>query len=985
MRATMMLHLLGPPHLDDEGRRLEIAPSKPAALALYLAVHGDWIDRERLVAVFAPDTDEAAARHHLRVLLNRLRRLPWTAALEAEPSRLRFAPACDVQAFREAVGRGDHQTAVELYRRPFLDGFRVAAPAFEAWCEAERDAYARAWRDAAVRWARRLARDDPAAAARLLRRVLDDDDLAEDVLQAYLECAYLAGNRDEAVLAFERFRLRLREDLGLEPLASTLELIATIRRAERLEVTPGREQPPPVPLEVRRPPRLAGRTREVASLAAASSRVTLIAGEPGVGKTRLLEDAVPEGLWLRCREGLEGVPYQPVIDCLRADLAALPELGPYGEDLARLIPEALPGLTPGPTEPTSAKSRLLEALARSLEARSRPLIVDDLQWADPATLELLVVLARRGTARVVGAYRVDEVGAGLERILAALAASGHLEILHLEPLSPAEVRDLLADLIGVPEGPETFAAWLARHSGGNPFFALETLKMLFENGVLEAREGAWHSPVDEITIDYRELAVPTRVARLVERRLRRLSEPARRIVQTASVMREDFAPELLARVVGLSEFAVLDALEELEGTGFVVDVRFQHDLTRQSVYGGMAERRRQLLHRAVAEGLEGQAEPLLVAEHWFQAGEPRRAYPHLRAAAATLQRRGLLAEAVPVLERALDCAPGRGEELEVSAELARVQFDLARFDRAETLSRVVVGEDAAAEIRVRGLLLRSRLQLHAGSITEARRTWERAHAIGASGVDELSLCMLGAEIAQLEGRPEQAQALLAPVVEQRRHDPPARELAALLTSLGVAHDELGAYHRALPLHREALDMTQRLGDKPGQVQATMNLVWNLTALERFEEATEIGEAALSLGEYSDTSTLRNNVVYAYLALERLPEARQHLEMLAHDCPDPSIRCISWSRLATVYHRLGLAAQQHEALERGLELLSATEFRAAHISLATTVLTLGSDDQVERLTPYLRDEPFPDPVIQRNYEEARERRFAARHSRPTGTG
>lgn len=507
-----MLRLFDTPHHELDGVRLEIAPTKPAALALFLAVQGDWVDRERLMLMFAPDLNESAARHHLRVLLNRTKQLNWVTNLEAQATRLRFVIPSDVKAFREAIGRGDHHEALALHQKPMLKGFQVGAPEFEAWCGIERGAFVRAWTDAAQKLARQLLETDPNAAARVLKTVLEQDDLAEDVLHAYLEAAYLAGNREEPIRVFEGFGQRLKTELQLEPLEATLKLVQTIRDAKPLTSSSSeRTFISGTPIKVLRPSRLAGRAHELEQLQASNASLVLIAAEPGSGKTRLLEEAVPNAIWLRCTEGLESVPYQPVIEFVRAQMPYIPALEAYLEDLARLIPEIMPGATPSPADPSSAKSRLLEALTRVLEESAKALVVDDLQWADSSSLELLTFLVHRGKSQMYGAYRIHEKSAILERTLSGLSSSGKLETITLNALDVNAMRDLLADLIGIPEGPERFSRWLATRSNGNVFFALEMLKSLFENGVLEVRDGDWYTALDEITNDYSELEVPPRV------------------------------------------------------------------------------------------------------------------------------------------------------------------------------------------------------------------------------------------------------------------------------------------------------------------------------------------------------------------------------------------------------------------------------------------------------------------------------------------
>jgi predicted ATPase len=240
---------------------------------------------------------------------------------------------------------------------------------------------------------------------------------------------------------------------------------------------------------------------------------------------------------LRCREGLESLPFYPVLEYLKTRLEQLPELGPYREDLARLLPEVWPGYTPSPAEPLSAKARLLEALARALQTQDR-LIFDDLQWADEGTLELLLYL-RNQDKGIIGAYRTQEASSALNKTLEVLR-SNTLEEIILSPLATASLQSLLGDLMRNQQGPPVFSTWLHDKTGGNPFFALETIKALFETGVLRAEDGDWHSDLDNLSKDYSELVVPPKVAELVQRRVSRLSEASLRLVQAASVVDEGF-------------------------------------------------------------------------------------------------------------------------------------------------------------------------------------------------------------------------------------------------------------------------------------------------------------------------------------------------------------------------------------------------------------------------------------------------------------
>ncbi len=957
-QTIMLLRLLDTPRLEHGQERLEIPPTKPAALLLHLAYKGDWVSRETLANLFAPDGDETSARHHVRVLLNRARQLGWSAGLEAEPTRLRFNLETDVQAFREAIGHGDWARAVSLYQRPLLDGFSVGAPGFEAWLEAERDSMNHAWREAALRHARSLnERGNHAEAARLLTRVLERDDLAEDVLAAYLEAAYLAGQRDEALRAFERFRERLRDELDLEPLETTQHLAERIRRAEALPGMPD-VQPvrPDVPLRVQRPPSLIGRDAERAILQDPHARLVLVAGEPGAGKTRLMADAIPQARWLRCREGLDSVPYQPVIELVRSNLDALPDLGPYREDLARLIPDVMPGVVIGPAEPQSAKARLLEAFARTLEAIQTPLVADDLQWADVATLELLVFLAARNTVRLICAYRSTEVAPNLNAALHSLRSSLAHEI-KLRALGPDDMRALLAHLIGLDAGPERFASWLCKASGGNVFFALEILRALFENGTLEERDGVWHSALDEITRDYSELAVPSRVAQVVERRVLRLSEPTRRVLQAASVIREDFSPKLLSGVVGLSEFAVLESLEEAEEAGLVVNERFQHDLTRQSVYRNLSDARRKILHLRVAQGLDGTGEAVVVAQHWLEAEQYDQAIARFLNAARTYQSRGLTAEALELTEVALKHARDADQRAQVQVRRAGLLGDLGQLEAAAQDAQAALEHaeySADAETRSLALAVLVSAKLQMGQVTEAQSVIEQ-HPDALERVPgetfASSLLLSKTLLWHALGQHERIISALEPELQHLRTLPPGLDLVSLLITFAATHDNLRRNEEALPLHREAIRVAKRIGAKHLQVNASVNHLVCCWMLGRTLEGVPDAEEALELGEYMGTLTLRLNLAVA-LSREQPHRAIELLEVALQRNPNSSTRLNVMAQLNKLYTDTGNASRATELLDQAIAAFAEVEMAQSRAAVILAVLRRGTPDQRKRIQPYL---------------------------------
>lgn len=973
----MLFRFLDNPHIQHDESHEMLASTKSVALLVYLACQQTWVTRDTLSALFSDDNTDSDALRQLRVILSRARKFGWVGALEFEDNRLRFKVQTDLQLFRRAIGTADWQRATELYKSEFLSGFQIRASGFEAWLEVERETLRQAWLEAALLYARSLAaQNDHLAASHLLQNILALDALSEDVLALYLEQQYLAGGRSEALKAFEHFRDQLQSELALKPLESTLKLVQVIRQAAPLETTSvasvGRSS---VPLTVLRPPQLIGRNSERAALETASQTVMLVSGEPGSGKTRLLEEVLPRTRWLACFEGLENVPYQALIAFLRSQLSTLPDLGVYGEDLARLIPEVLPNPSLRTDDPISAKARLLEALARCFEAEAKPIVIDDLQWADASSLEFLSFLALRGVVNIFGTYRSSEVNPALGKTIAAWRSNGILLEINLEPLTMNEINSLLASLSGLEAGPQRFSSWLSKQSGGNPFFALETLRALFETGMLQEKDGAWTSQLDDLSLDYNELRVPSKVAAVIEQRVSRLSEPAKRALQAACVMRQGFTPKTLAGIVGLSEFAVLDALEEAQNSSLIVNDHFVHDLIRQGMYQNLPDARRKVLHGNVAQMLENVGEPLVVAEHWLEAAAPDQAYPWLRAAARNYRLKGLLEETIPTLQKALECVPNVLETCRVQFELARVYLSLSRIPDTQALIETILLQTSDPELLALCLNTKAELLLHAGNISEASRMSAQAFELcQKAGLKTFELHTIGAEIAMLEERYNDAITLLKPAIVYWQRKPASSELVSLLSSLGVIYDQIGQAETGFILHQEAAQVAKTIGDKSGQISVAMNLLWCLMALNRYEEGIMIGENALALGDYIHTAVLRNNLGVIYFDLGHHAEARGHFEILSQNRDDPTLRCMAWARLARIYDHLKLETLRDQALEQGIALLDQTEYAVAHISMAISVLNLGTGEQVLRVKPYFRQDAFPDASVQQKFEEAFEHRF-----------
>jgi class 3 adenylate cyclase/GAF domain-containing protein len=459
------------------------------------------------------------------------------------------------------------------------------------------------------------------------------------------------------------------------------------------EVRSGR---PGLPSEVP----LVGREAELRRLlerwtAAAASRggLVLLAGEAGIGKTRLAEElaerAAREGagvFWGHCFEGEWVPPYAPFAEALealasKADAEELQvDLGAGGPALAQLVPalrKVLPGLPDAvPLQSDEERFRLLDGVAQLLLARSArtPMLLglDDLHWADRGTVAMIRHLARfapRHRLLVVGTYRDVEIDRShpLAQAFGALHQETDYELIELKGLPTPAVGELLASL-AEHEVPEEVAAAIASETYGNPFFVLELVRHLVEEGKLyRGPDGRWTSdrPVWELDI-------PRSVREVIAHRLARLSDEANRLLSAACAFEGPFRFEVVASLAGVPEDSALQAVDEalaaqvLESAEGPDVYAFTHEPIRQTVYGELSPSRQARLHRRVAEALEAaypQSTPAqageIAAQYQRSAGLPgaERGVEFAVVAATHAETTGAHDDAARFLRTALELLP----------------------------------------------------------------------------------------------------------------------------------------------------------------------------------------------------------------------------------------------------------------------------------------------------------------------------------------
>jgi class 3 adenylate cyclase/tetratricopeptide (TPR) repeat protein len=383
-------------------------------------------------------------------------------------------------------------------------------------------------------------------------------------------------------------------------------------------------------------------------------RLVLIGGEPGMGKTSLATDFARAAhrddaivLFGRADEEL-AAPYGPWAEALThlancAPDSLLASLTPHAGSLVRIVPALATRLgrsdDPPTADPEAARYLLFGAVTAALAVASQlapvVLILDDLQWADAPSLQLLRhVVETTETLRmlVIGTFRESHLPAGhpLADLLGALHRESGTERISLRGLDDLELLAMMEGAAGheMDEDGLVLRDALVAETDGNPFFAGELLRHLVETGAIYQEGGRWVG-----SVDLRGGGLPVSVREVIGRRVARLGEATTRVLAIASVIGRDFDLSLLVAVSELDEDALLDVMDQATEAILIDNVRanrytFVHALIEHTLYESLSPTRRARLHRAVAEAIEAQARgrsDLRAAElayHWAQATAP---------------------------------------------------------------------------------------------------------------------------------------------------------------------------------------------------------------------------------------------------------------------------------------------------------------------------------------------------------------------------
>lgn len=737
--STLVLQVLGPLRIWRDGRELDPGPRQQAyLLAMLLMRAGRPVSTSELIDLVWDQDMPMSALNILHKYVGSLRHvlepeLPARVGgsfLHRRGSGYQFTAgeaALDLLDFRSEIGRARalmsggriddavaaYETALALWRGPAGDGLALRSAAEPLVASVNQELL-----DACVEAARAAVPHGHA------KRIVQPLRLAawiapydESVQATVMTTLAAAGQQAEALSVFDSTRTRLADELGLDPGPVLREAHAQVLRT----VAPAVGEPLPGS-------GLVGRSEELtlvreALSSASRDRIVVVEGPPGVGKSRLLaqlaDDAAATGattVWGRCQgEGAPSMwPWVQVVQGLLARLPADRRTAAIDGELGDLL-ERSGDTAPVASADAGRRFRLFEAVAAlvaEVAARGRLVIVlEDLHWADPTSLQLLAHLAPElpeGCVLVAALRsRAPAPGPDVQRLLAVVARQDRHRRVELGPLEPDEVAELVRRETGRTPSPGVARSIQAR-TEGNPLFVRELARFLADEGALTDESAA-------------RVAVPSTVRDIVQERTARLADDDRRLVEIAALMGRELDVRLLARAAGTDVAACLRRLEALDALGIVEPPsrpagpwRFVHDLVREAVVRATLQTDAGVLHLRIADALQAGPVPdtqvEALAHHLCLAGplaEPARAAQALLVAGRVAARRAAYDAAEKSLATAAEVARGAAlPELEVAAltELAAVAgihagfvgSALGHLDRAEDVARSLGRERDAA-------------------------------------------------------------------------------------------------------------------------------------------------------------------------------------------------------------------------------------------------------------------------------------------------
>ena len=823
--AILRVALLGRFAVSCESRPVDLQASASRLLAYLTLSFGRMVPRSRVAGALWPDLSESRARANLSTVTWRLQTALLTHGRSAtvlgrkSDSLGLDASTCDVDVEifkRESIGPGVHlhtldglaraARAVDLYRGDLLEDWD------EDWCLLEREQlrhrYTCTLRGLSEGF-ERLHRYD--LALRFARKAAEVDPMSETMQRAVMRLLAMTGDRVSAVSHFNRFATLARSELGVEPSIETMALLGRIKASSARHDAVQSPEEAAMPLNVAEKVPLVGRQFECERietfLEAALSGLgggLLMVGEAGIGKSRLAEWAMQE--WVakggtaalgRCIEFNAPVPYQPILDSLGSIVETDDLLGLDGHRNAGLQPPVLSQLggTEVPEGNDSGHSRSSEKLRlfsqfriRLVEAaHHRPtlLVVEDLQWADAGSVDLLAFLLGRLKGMRLAILLTSRPGTVSQPSSLGRLSRHCASIMHVDPLTDVGTGELVRSLLGFPGSPKAFLQWIHTETEGNPLFVVETLRLLQQQGKTLREACELVRKAEENIRPGWGPDIPHGIRSAIQQRLSLISAASLRIASIASVLGRSFDEELLAMIAGTSPNRLSKAIADLLRAGVLgreaSGYRFAHDKIRAICYENLSVWVKRLHHARAASALSQIPDVPVHQLAWHRS-----------------------------------CA---------------TQWSLAAasWEDAGDRARVICAYEDA-------------LKAYRGAVHCIRRDGTKNEQMKADA--EVMLLLKSEDVLAISGRPRERRAILEAITHLSRHASLASGRSTWLARKARLEEHVGDFRLAAMLARRAW-VVARLGDeRTNQAESLRILAWALNRMGRCRRSLAISRLAL---------------------------------------------------------------------------------------------------------------------------------------------
>jgi len=939
----LKLWILGSPRIEVGGEPLHVDTRKATALLIYLAERGESQRRESLAAMLWPESDSSHSKAALRRTLSALRKAVGGEWVSADRDNVTLiAPWLDTREFRALLDSTQEHghvpgeicrqcleplsAAVQLYRDGFLSGFTLPdSPEFDEWQYFTAQSLLRQYEDALHRlvWVHERSQNYELAIDYAHRRSALDL-LNESAHRDLMSLHARLGQRGMAMQQYRDCVRVLQEELGTSPLEETVELYEQIKAGKFITVEPRKEisllKPEPLS-ELGRLP-LVGRQEGLAQIEASysqikqSPRLVLIEGEAGVGKTRLaeefLEGANANVLQARCYPGETSVAYRPWIDALRPSISAdvsrekLDTLPPiWLTEAARLLPEISDlfpqAERPSPEPSARGQDRYMNGLIQVLGALASGdapgvLFLDDLQWADEASLNLVAYLMRRGPTPplfVLATWRAQS--AADDQSLRAWTASlppNSAKVVSLTLLTEKDVAELVESI-----GSSAPAEKLYEETEGLPLFLTEYLTAL-EAGTIEGQEGQWR--------------LPTPVQEILRTRLNSVPGASQQLLGAAAVIGRSFEFEILRSVSGRSPEETVSGLEALIGAGFVREYAeqqpplgpaydFKHDRFRELVLAETTQARQRLLHGRAAEALlrmrrgeAGGAVASRIARHYELAGNEGGAAEHYFKAGNHARSLYANDEAVSHYQNALALGYGEPGQLhEAIADMRTLmgQYDIAAQEYEAAAAFQSDGRAARIEHKLGGLYERwgkrdSALSYYESAAEATEDNGSRARVYADWSLTE-----------HRQGRDSRSRELIELALRDARSADDPRALAQCHNILGILARAEGDGEASQNYLAESLEFAELLDEPGARAAALNNLALAMANQSKMEEAVQLEQEALqiseALGDRHRSAAIHSNLADMLHQAGDEEAAKEHLKQSAALFAEVGVASVSY--------------------------------------------------------------------------------------------